>query len=407
MREPYAELLAEIDQREEALVQELIEWSLINSGSTHLAGLASMLVRLKDSFSSLLGPGDTVQVIDIPDLEVIGSDGRPQSQKIGQALLVRKRPEHKNRVFLCGHMDTVFPADHPFQACQWLDSDTLNGPGVADMKGGILVMRTALETLESHTVAENIGWDVLLTPDEEIGSIGSGSLFKAFSASAFGMIFEPSLPGGEFVGERKGSGNFTIVVRGQSAHAGREFYKGKNAIVKLSDIISQLHGLNDPNQSTTLNVGLIEGGQALNVVPDLAIAKFNIRVSDTKAAERILEKVQLILNAHKQQGYEVTLHGQLTRPAKPMDDSQKRLFAALQTCCDDLSLPMQVIATGGCCDGNNLKALGIPNVDTLGVRGGHIHSDKEFMVKQSLVERSKLSALLLLKYAAGDFQLLK
>ncbi len=402
LKEKYKQQLNDIDSQHDELVKTLIEWANLNSGSYNIEGVNAYRQLVQDAFAQLTDSTDKVEVISLPTYEVVDNDGNIVQQSVADALIIRKRPELKKRVLLCAHLDTVFPIDHHFQTCQFLDDNTLNGPGVADIKGGILLMLTALKALESHSVSQAIGWDVLLVPDEEISSLGSHHLYPQFADNAFGMIYEPSLPDGEFVGQRKGSGNFTIVVKGRASHAGRAFYEGRNAIAKLANIVAEMHNLNDPNHSTTLNIGTISGGQALNVVPELAIAKFNIRVESDTDADKILSQVDTIIDKYREDDYEIFRHGQISRPAKPMDNEQKKLFAMLKQINDELGLPTKVIATGGCCDGNNFKALGLPNIDTLGVRGGLIHSDKEFVLLDSLCERAKLSALMLLAFADGS-----
>ncbi|PIE42077.1 MAG: acetylornithine deacetylase [Gammaproteobacteria bacterium] len=402
LTEKYKKQLDAIDSQHDQLVDTLIDWANINSGSYHIEGVNRYRQVLQQAFAQLLDDNDITQVVNLPAFEVVDNEGHIVDQQVADGLIIRKRPELKRRVLLCAHLDTVFPKDHHFQTCQLLDDNTLNGPGVADIKGGILMMLTALKALESHAVSKRIGWDIFFVPDEEIGSLSSNALYPQFANNTFGMIYEPSLPGGEFVGQRKGSGNFSIVVRGRASHAGREFYEGRNAIVKLSRIVAELYDLNDPEHSTTLNIGTITGGQALNVVPELAIAKFNIRVASSADAEAILAQVDAILDKHREADYDIFRHGKLSRPAKPMDEAQQQLFAILKQINDELGLPTKVIATGGCCDGNNFKALGLANIDTLGVRGGMIHSDKEFVLLDSLTERAKLSALILLAFADGS-----
>ncbi len=402
LKEKYQQQLDEIDAQHDDLVKTLIEWANINSGSYNIEGVNAYRQVVQEAFAELTENTDKVEVVSLPTYEVVDNDGNIVQQAVADALIIRKRPELKKRVLLCAHLDTVFPKDHHFQSCQFLDENTLNGPGVADIKGGILLMLTALKALESHPASQAIGWDVLLVPDEEISSLGSNHLYPQFADNTFGMIYEPSLPDGEFVGQRKGSGNFTIVVKGRASHAGRAFYEGRNAIAKLANIVAEMHALNNPKHSTTLNIGTISGGQALNVVPELAIAKFNIRVDSDTDADEILSQVDKIIDKYREDDYEIFRHGQISRPAKPMDDEQKKLFLILEKINDELGLPTKVIATGGCCDGNNFKALGLPNIDTLGVRGGLIHSDKEFVLLDSLCERAKLSALILLAFADGS-----
>lgn len=396
-----------IDSQKDTMIETMIRWCDINSGSYHQAGIAKMLDTLKSEFTPLVDEGDTLDIRDLPSFDAVDDNGNVFQQPVGQAIIVRKRPELTNRVLLCGHFDTVYPEDHHFQTCKQLDDNTINGPGVADMKGGLVCMLTALKAFEQSALAAKIGWDVLIIPDEEIGSQSGNTLFPQFKDNAFGLLYEPSLPQGQFVGERKGSGNFTIIVRGKSAHAGREFYKGRNAIVKAAGIVNDLWALNNPEHSTTLNVGTIDGGQALNVVPELAIVKFNIRVTSDANADAILASVEDILAKHRKSGehaedFAIELHGKVTRPAKPMDAAQDALFDALRECHSELGRDTEIIATGGCCDGNNLKALGLPNIDTMGVRGGNIHSDQEYVLLDSLTERAKLTALMLTKFAQGE-----
>lgn len=401
LTERFAAQLSWIDQQHQRLVDTLIAWANINSGSYHLEGVAHYRDVVQRDFAKLLDDHDQIETVKLKPFSAVDDEGHVVEQPVADGLLIRKRPQCRKRVLLCGHLDTVYPAAHPFQQCRLIDAHTLNGPGVADMKGGILVMRTALEALEQTPCAQQIGWDVYLSPDEEIGSQSSAPVFSRFTDNAFAMIYEPSLPDGAFVGARKGSGNFTVVVRGQAAHAGRAFYDGRNAIVKMAQIIQDLYRLNDPEQPTTLNIATTVGGQALNVVPDLAIMRFNIRVASDDGAQAILQAVDEVLAKHREDGYHIERHGNLTRPPKPFDPRQQQLFAALKRINTALNLPTEVIATGGCCDGNNLKALGIANIDTLGVRGGNIHSAKEFALLDSLTERAKVSALLLLAFASG------
>tara|TARA_B100001179_G_C18563758_1_gene391817 strand:- start:387 stop:1382 length:996 start_codon:yes stop_codon:yes gene_type:complete len=327
---------------------------------------------------------------------------------VGQALRVRKRPDAPFQVFLGGHMDTVFGKDHPFQTPIYNDDVTaLNGPGVADLKGGLVVMLKALEALERSPWAENIGWEVLINPDEEIGSQSSDFLLKeAAERCDIGLIYEPALADGTLAGARKGSGNFTYVIRGKAAHAGREFDQGINAIVRAAELVTRLHALNGQQDGLTLNIGKIEGGGALNTVPDLALVRFNVRVTSTEQQEWLLTQLSLIENALEHWGNgSLYRHGTFTRAPKPMAPPIEVLFQAMQACGAQLGQDVRWKATGGCCDGNNLWAHGLPNIDTLGVCGAHIHSDQEYVILASLVQRARLSALFLMRLASGDLSL--
>ena len=207
---------------------ELVEcWANINSASDNLDGLGQMAAVLTDAFSPL---GGQMKLVDLAPHQIIDSSGQVAQKPLGRALSIIKRPDAPLRVFLGIHMDTVFGLDQPFQTTQRLDAGTLRGPGVADAKSGIVVMLTALEALERSDVADLIGWEILINPDEELGSPGSTPLLtQCAKRNHLGFIFEPTLADGSLASQRKGSGNFAIVVRGRAAHAGREFHVGRNA----------------------------------------------------------------------------------------------------------------------------------------------------------------------------------
>jgi glutamate carboxypeptidase len=245
---------------------------------------------------------------------------------------------------------------------------------------------------------------VLVNSDEEIGSPGSGCLIEECARRVqLGLVFEPTLPDGHLVSSRKGSGSFSIRVRGRSAHAGRDFHHGRNAIVSAASIATQLHGLNGLWPEMTLNVARIEGGGPTNVVPDLAIVRFNIRYSDPSSEPEILQALETIVAQSGSEGIQVLLHGQFSSAPKVLDERGERMLEAVRDCGLELGLDLHWQPSGGACDGNRLAACGVPNVDALGVRGGRIHSPEEFVLLDSLTERAKLTALFLMRLADGEF----
>ncbi|MBI2379237.1 MAG: hydrolase [Gammaproteobacteria bacterium] len=397
----YQAYLDPIAARQDTLVEELLTLAAINSGSQNLDGLDRMATRLAELFAPL---GGEQRLIELKPYQVVNKRGELEDRALGRALSIRKRPEAPLRIFLGGHMDTVFGIEHAFQACRWLDEQTLNGPGVADLKGGLLVMLTALQALEQSPWAENIGWEVLINPDEEIGSPGSAPLLlDAAKRNHLGLVYEPSLPDGSLAGARKGSGNFSVVARGRAAHAGRDHAAGRNAIALLAEFITAIDALNGRREGVTVNVGYVEGGGPVNIVPDLAIARFNVRIAAPEDEAWFLgEARQLVERLNGREGYAFELHGHFNRKPKILSQSNLRLFELLRDCGETLGFSLSWKPTGGCCDGNNLAAAGLPNVDNLGVRGGKIHSDQEFMLKDSLTERAQLSALLMMKLASGE-----
>ena len=387
-----------IDTQHDRMVETVLAWSNINSGSFNVEGVREMRKTLEKALAPL---GGEAEVLEVSPLQSVSKTGELEEIPLAEVLRIRKRPNAPIKVALSGHMDTVFPKGSHFQEPKWLDDNTINGPGVTDLKGGLVCMMVALEALEKSPLAEKIGWEIVLNPDEEIGSQGSNPfLVEAAKRNHVGLIYEPSLADGTMVGARKGSGNFVIVVKGRAAHAGREIEKGRNAIVLLAEMIAELNALNGKREGVTLNAGKIEGGGPTNIVPDTAILRFNVRMPEMQDKQWLQDEFdQMLARYNEREGYEVSLHGAFTRPPKTLSDDNKRLLELVRDCGAELGQEIKWQPTGGCCDGNNMAAAGLPNVDTLGVRGGRIHSDEEFLLVDSLTERAKLSAAILFKLA--------
>lgn len=397
----YQEPLDWIDTQREHMVFLTESWARINSGSYNVEGLRRMRQALADNFLWL---GGAQEVVPLPPITSIDATGRETSLPMAEALTIRKRPEAPVQVLLVGHMDTVYGPDHPFQTPRFLEGDILNGPGVADLKGGLVVMLKALEAFERSPWAERLGWQVVLNPDEEIGSIASDPLLKAAAqGKQLGLIYEPALADGSLAGARKGSGNFSVVVTGRAAHAGRNPEEGRNAIVAASELAVAIHALNGQREGVTFNVARLDGGGALNVVPDNAVLRFNIRTREAADEGWALAAIDRLLDALRaRHGFTAARHGHFTRAPKPLSPENQRAFDLVQQCGAMLGLTIGIKPSGGCCDGNNLWRHGLPNVDTLGVRGAHIHSADEICYLDSLPERAKLSALLLMRLARGE-----
>jgi glutamate carboxypeptidase len=304
-------------------------------------------------------------------------------------------------------MDTVYPRDHHFQEVIDLDPNRINGPGIADAKGGIVVMLKVLQALEQSLLGKNIGWTVILNTDEEIGSPSSLPLFAEYAGRCqIGLVFEPCLANGHLIGARKGSANFTITATGKSAHAGRNIEEGRNAIEALARCILQISSLKGQPRHLTVNVGVIRGGTAPNVVAEKASAGCNVRFikkEDFDFFERSISKLTSMVS--KDTGVEITCEGTISAQPKPLDGKTLELFQQVQKCGREIGLDLQWEDSGGVCDGNRLQAAGLPTVDSLGVQGGNIHSDREFLVVSSLMERTKLTTLTFLKWASGEWNL--
>ena len=390
-----------IDSQYDEMLAHTIALAHINSGSFNPEGVNQVAEKLIEYAGVLEAK---VEIIPVAPFKHIDNQGNEQLLPMGNAARLTKRPEAELQIFFCGHLDTVFPIDSPFQDTQWLDDETLNGPGVADLKGGLVVMLKAIEALERSPLASKIGWEILFNPDEEIGSQGSAHLIaEAATRVNLGLIYEPSFPDGNFAGARKGSGNFSVISRGKAAHAGREHHLGRNAVRAMCDFISALDDLNGQRVGVTINPALIEGGGANNVVPDLCLSKFNIRLEQPEDENWCLDNIQKILDEiNQREGLSIEMHGHFGRKPKVLTTANEKLFQLACDCGAQLGLDLTWLPTGGCCDGNNLAEAGIPNIDTLGVQGGKIHSVDEYLKVKSLTVRAKLSALLLFKLASSD-----
>ncbi len=395
-------LIDSVDDAQSSMVSEMIAWSKQNSGSRNRSGLDAMRHILVDYFSQL--PGD-ISEPSLSPADYVQPNGQTVSTQFAPAVQLTVRPDAPVQLVLTGHYDTVFPQDSHFQTPTYIDDDTINGPGTADMKGGLIVMAEALKTLEHHPKAKNVGYTVLMSPDEEIGSPGSAPLLAALGrASHAGLTYEPALADGSMAGARKGSGNFALIIRGRAAHAGREHHLGRNAIAAMSEFVVRLDTLNGQREGVTFNVAKIDGGGALNIVPELAIGRFNVRMVETGDMAWIEQKIsELTEYINAKDGITADLTGGFTRPPKPMAPANAAVFHWVKQAGSVLGQDIRWAPSGGVCEGNNLWASGCPNVDTLGVRGGEIHSDREFVKVSSLSERARLSSVILMKIASGEF----
>ena len=386
-----------IDDQSNAMVERIVEWSSLCSGSEYPAGLDAMCSKLEAAFHTL-SPSP-------PELVPLSMEGRPPETRT--ALRIHCRRNAPTRVLLAGHFDTVYDPQHPFQDVVRDGDNILRGPGVADMKGGLVVMLTALtafEALAPPALRERLGWEVFLNPDEEIGSPFSRLHFaESARENHLGLLFEPALPGGKLACSRKGSGNFVATIRGRAAHAGRDPGHGRNAIRAAADFVVGIDDLNMRREGIFINAARITGGGALNIVPDAAAVRYNVRTLRPEDEEWVIDEVESIverINAHE--GIHVLIAGEFASPPKPATAESNLMLEDLAECAGQLGFPLEWEATGGACDGNKLAAAGLTNIDNLGPRGGGLHSPDEHILIDSLAERAKLTALYLCRIASGE-----
>jgi glutamate carboxypeptidase len=383
----------------EPMLDRVLGWAAVNSGSRNLGGLERMADLLVDAFAALPG---LIRLERPAKIEAVDAAGRTVEIEHGRHLHLSVRPTAPVQLLFTGHMDTVFPAGHAFQQTRWLDDGVLNGPGVADMKGGLATMLAALKAVEQSPAADRIGYEVVVNSDEEVGSLASAPLLaQAAQGKRAALTYEPAaLPDGTLAGARPGSGNFAIVIRGRSAHAGRNPEDGRNALLAAADLALRLDALK--RDGLTVNPSRIEGGSPSNVVPDLAVLRVNLRPRtaevESEAKRAIEEAVAAVAAKHD---VRIELNGGFGRPPKSLTPKAEALFNLVRQAGADLGQQIAWQPSGGVCDGNNIAACGVPVVDTMGVRGGKIHSMEEFLIVDSLAERAALSALTILRLAEG------
>jgi glutamate carboxypeptidase len=393
-----------IARRGESMLHDLAAHVAIPTGHNFTAGLDEYRGLLRSRLEAL---GAAIEMRDgraAPQwLALPGNDQESdRSAHIAPILVARRAANRSRRVLLCGHLDTVHNPHGPFRELAVSpDGRTVVGPGAVDMKGGILVMLTALEAL--HECGVDLDWTVVLNSDEERGSFESDHVLTELARQCdVGIVVEPALADGSLAIERMGSGQFRIEVRGRAAHVGREFEKGVSAVTNLGEILVALSRMADPRNGMIVNVGPIVGGKATNIVPDYAACWGNMRIGDEAAAQVLDAKLDALATPAPCGAMpSVTVHKAWNRPAKPLTDEVRALAEKARQAAEDLGQSLPFAATGGVCDGNILQAAGLPTIDTLGVRGGNLHRTDEFVEVASLVERAQLMAILLSRLAAG------
>lgn len=393
-------ICARIAELESDMQARTFEWAKINTGSWNRAGLDQLAPKLGEAFSAL---DAEIEMIATEPFEKIGNSGSAEAFETGPVIRISSRPQAQMQIVMSGHYDTVFPP-HTFTDITDIGDDKFNGPGLADMKGGLSIMLGALQAFEAGPLKDKLGYQIVITPDEETGNFASAPFLTeaAQSGAMIGMTYEPCMDTGAMSGGRKGSAVFDVVLHGRSAHAGRAKEEGRSALEAAAAMVVALEHLNGKRDGVTFNVGAIDGGGAVNIVPDLAIVRFGARAPDADAAAWATHKVdQLLADAQARDGISGHIHGGFYRPPKPRNAAQQNLFDAVAQTGKAIGLDLEFVDTGGVCEGNNIFAAGVPNVDTLGVMGGRIHSDEEYVVMSSFVERGQLSALLLNRIADG------
>jgi glutamate carboxypeptidase len=320
---------------------------------------------------------------------------------VGDSVVATVRGQGKLRVLLAAHLDTDYPVGVAASRPMRIEGDTLLGPGSADNKSGLLSGLYAMAALEDLGLLDPIGAiTIMCGGDEETDMRSSAALMRDLApAHDIALVLESGRENGDIVGARKGSGNFVLDVYGKAAHAGVEPHKGANAILALAHQTVALQALNGMRDGVTLNVGVVQGGTRPNVVPDHARAEVDVRVIRPEDMAPVGAAITAIVADQQVPGVRAELsYGWHCAPMARTPEIAA-LAATAAACAQELGFSVKDAATGGVSYANTFAQLGLPVLDGLGPVGGLDHSPSEYILVSSIVPRTALLALLMLRRA--------
>ena len=308
------------------------------------------------------------------------------------------------RILLIGHIDTVLPdgeaGRRPFAISRRDGARIATGPGILDMKSGVLIGMYALHLLLEGQQANYSQVTFICNSDEEIGSPSSRPLIQQLAQQADAvLVLEPGRAQGTIVSSRKGCGQYRVEVHGLSAHAGVEPQRGRNAILELSYQVQKMQALNGTIPGATLSVGIIRGGERTNVVPDYAYFDMDVRVADQASLKMLEEAMRQVTHQNKLAGTRITLSGSLLCQPFERNQHNEQLVALAKEAGRELGVKIQDVGSGGASDANTTAAMAIPTLDGLGAGGGLAHNPGEYIELDYLPTRIALAAGLIRKLA--------
>jgi glutamate carboxypeptidase len=288
------------------------------------------------------------------------------------------------RILLIGHIDTVLPDGEaerrPFTINQHNGTHIATGPGVLDMKSGVLIGMYALRLLIENQQTHYSNVTFICNSDEEIGSPSSRPLIQELARQADAvLVLEPGRAAETIVSSRKGCGQYRVEVHGVSAHAGVEPDRGRNAILELSYQVQMMQALNGTIPGATLSVGIIRGGDRTNVVPDYAYFDMDVRTKDQASVEAQEAAMRQVIAQNKLRDTRITLSGSMLCQPFERNRRNARLVELAKAAGNELGLKIQDVGSGGASDANTTSALGVPTLDGLGAGGGLAHNPGEFI----------------------------
>ena len=309
-----------------------------------------------------------------------------QQKMFGDVLRVEF--EGDGRVVVLGHLDTVWPLG-TLAKMPWREEDgRLWGPGVLDMKAGVVMALEAVAALQE--LGEMRGVTLLLNPDEEVGSPVSRAITESAALEADAVFVLEPAQGLAYKTARKGVGQFTLRVDGVGAHAGVDFERGRSAVLEMARLVEIVSRFTDLAKGLTVNVGVIAGGTRSNVVASECVAEVDVRIARAEDAEAV--EAMFAGLCVRDAGCTLTVSGGMNRPPMERTEGTVRLFEQARGLAAEMGLELEEAATGGGSEGNFTSALGVPTLDGMGAVGDGAHAAHEHVVVEHLVERTALLA---------------
>jgi glutamate carboxypeptidase len=364
----------------EAYIRSLVEVESPSGDMEGSRGVADLLVQAASGLSCV----DAIERFDVPDF--------------GQHLVIRAfQKQNQQQILMVGHTDTVHSLGSLSERPWRREAGKIYGPGIFDMKANCALAIEVLRTLVELQATPAYGVTIVLTCDEEVGSLTGWPLIDKVAKerpARCAFVMEPPAPGGRVKTSRKGTGIFAIKVEGKAAHAGLEPEKGASAILELARQTEQLHAINLSGSGITLNVGVVHGGTRSNVVAAEAHGEIDVRFSteaESQEIERILSSLKPIDERTK-----VFVSGSINRPPMERTAAVIELFEEARAIAADIDFELGEAQVGGASDGNFLAAMGIPVLDGLGISGDGAHAVHEHIEADDIAPRGALIGGLLM-----------
>lgn len=320
--------------------------------------------------------------------------------KAGLGLEIRNKPDAEIiDVMMIGHMDTVFPVGTAAARPMTNDAEKAYGPGVSDMKSGLLNIVYAMRNLDQAAL-DKLSICICMNPDEETGSLDSVEWIQSVAKNAKNvLVAEAARADGGLVKARKGMAGYKITFKGVAAHAGNEPENGRSAITEMANWILAINAMTNFESGTTLNVGVVSGGAGANIVPEHAQAVIDVRFWSNEEYDDVDTKLRAMLDTPYVDGVSIAMERESYKPSMVASPLTETLMALVEESADELEIAINWKEVGGGSDANNTAILGVPTLDGFGPVGAGFHSDQEYLLLESIEPRIRMLMRVLEKLA--------